>query len=218
MSDNSHLERDRAAAPKVVWKAGEELNTEAVEVALGEPARAVEHRSFGPGLLWMLGDADSQTQVEFYPACQLARVRLGNGTLSQETREYPVNSISVYDSLGATSLAIQSVGPDWATILCVSRSGEIDEFRRRTRAAGPSRNGFQLPVGPIVNHTEATDDPRATVTVNEAAELIGCHATTVDYLIRKERLPASKRGRQWFLDRRAVESYRPSRRGRRRSE
>ena len=46
------------------------------------------------------------------------------------------------------------------------------------------------------------------MTVNEAAESLGLAPATVTAQIRHKRLPATRRGRQWWITPAAVELYR----------
>jgi excisionase family DNA binding protein len=55
-----------------------------------------------------------------------------------------------------------------------------------------------------------------TVTIPEAAEILGIDKGSVHYLVKKDILPSTKNGRQWFIDRASVENYQVSGRAKKR--
>ncbi|MBI2326831.1 helix-turn-helix domain-containing protein [Candidatus Curtissbacteria bacterium] len=179
-----------------LWRPGEPFLVEAVNAVLGTDAEAFEHPSFGKGYVWRLGnEGDPPVHVQVHPDDRLVRLQFIAGTFDPQSREYTVDRIAAgYQPKHAQAvLSIECNANRRRTRVNIFTNGAVEELHNVVDAAS------------LKELTDAS--PSATVTIAEAAEILGCHPTNVAYLIRRRKLPAVKRGLQWFLDRNAVEHY-----------
>lgn len=205
----------------IEWKPGEEFEFQFVDTVFRIPSRQVSHPTYGDGFHWEFpASAGIPTHLIVFPERRMARVRFVDGSFESQARECVLDRIVIQRRDGNAALAITSEQEGRCTRLVVHRSGEIDEFHRFVKSDVP-----ELPFEAIAWSTKdiafdiAPESPRrSTVTVRQAAEIIGCHPASVEYLVRKKRLPAVKLGQRWFVEEDAVRRYRRSNRGRGRGQ
>ena len=76
---------------------------------------------------------------------------------------------------------------------------------------GPQRQSLARERVIIASVPQATpiakSAPDRTLTVEQAAEALGCSHSNIKHLIRRRILPSKKHGRRWVVDAQAVEDY-----------
>lgn len=195
----------------IVWQPGEIFQPEIVNAVFATEAKHTQHLTYGDGFAWEFAvGREFRSLLEIYSELKLARVRLADGPTEYQSREYIIDTIMAHTSSSTGILSISSTMWGRYSTVNIYRRGDIDEIHRFRKLPESSPKGFLWQGEQAIISHENESGVRRTFTIQEAAELIGCHPSNIKYLIGVKRLPAFKRGYQWFVDSEAVEAYKPT--------
>lgn len=202
---------------KTTWKPEEPFIESSINNALGVISKGVSSKEYGTGYMWQVTSRGMITSLEIYPS----RNTLFLGTDTGGPDGYRTSAYRI-DRLTVLPQAIEAlhIGPErlhsyLLSVVCVNSQGETFQ----THTSVPLNSMQRFPTENEIRKAAAGSlKTRITVSVEEAARMIGCDPANVRQLARRGRLPSRKDGAVWAIDAAAAVNYNRSNRGRPRSQ